>query len=321
MSNATSLQSSRPGISELKAQRSRAALWFLAPMVIVLILVAGWPLMRTVYFSMTNASLTDLYHAKFVGLYNYFHITTMPSGKTLYGGLLSDPVWWNALWNTVRFAVLSVILETIFGLVVALVLNEEFKGRGLVRAAILVPWAIPTIVSARMWSWMFHDQFGIINDLMLKLHLISAPIAWTASADTAMKAVLIVDVWKTTPFMALLILAGLQTIPSDIYEAAKVDGVHPIKTFFKITLPLVRPALMVAVIFRTLDAMRIFDLIYVLTPNSSATKTVSVLSRENLFDFDKFALGSAQATMLFLILTLITFLYMYFGKINISGGK
>jgi trehalose/maltose transport system permease protein len=321
MSNATSLQPSRPGISELKAQRSRAALWFLAPMVIVLILVAGWPLMRTVYFSMTNASLTDLYHAKFVGFYNYFHITTMPSGKKLYGGLLSDPVWWNALWNTVRFAVLSVILETLFGLVVALVLNEEFKGRGLVRAAILVPWAIPTIVSARMWSWMFHDQFGIINDLMLRLHLISGPIAWTASADTAMKAVLIVDVWKTTPFMALLILAGLQTIPNDIYEAAKVDGVHPIKTFFKVTLPLVRPALMVAVIFRTLDAMRIFDLIYVLTPNSSSTKTVSVLSRENLFDFDKFALGSAQATMLFLILTLITFLYMYFGKINIAGGK
>jgi trehalose/maltose transport system permease protein len=130
-----------------------------------------------------------------------------------------------------------------------------------------------------------------------------------------------VDVWKTTPFMALLILAGLQTIPNDIYEAAKIDGVHPVKTFFKVTLPLVKPALMVAVIFRMLDAMRIFDLIYILTPNSSSTKTLSVLSRENLFDFDKFALGSAQATMLFLILTAMTLLYIWLGRVNFEGGQ
>jgi trehalose/maltose transport system permease protein len=309
------------GMSELRAERLRAARWFLLPMVLTLLLVAGWPLMRTIYFSFTNASLTDLYHAKFVGFANYFKMTTLPSGRVLYGGLLMDPVWWNAVWNTVRFSILSVSIETILGMVVALVLNANFKGRGLVRAAILVPWAIPTIVSAKMWSWMFHDQFGIINDMLKKLHLIDKGIAWTASADTAMIAVLIVDVWKTTPFMALLILAGLQTIPSDIYEAAKVDGVHPVKTFFKVTLPLVKPALMVAVIFRMLDAMRIFDLIYVLTPNSSSTKTISVLSRENLIDFDKFALGSAQATMLFLMLTGITVLYMWLGKVNFDGGN
>ena len=311
----------RSGMSELRAERLRAARWFLLPMVAALLIVAGWPLMRTIYFSFTNASLTDLYNAKFVGFDNYLKWTTLKSGKVLYGGLLADPVWWNAVWNTVRFSVVSVALETCLGMIVALVLNAEFKGRGLVRAAILVPWAIPTIVSAKMWSWMFHDQFGIINDMLLKVGIIAAPIAWTASADTAMAAVLIVDVWKTTPFMALLILAGLQTIPSDIYEAAKVDGVHPVKTFFKVTLPLVKPALMVAVIFRMLDAMRIFDLIYVLTPNSSSTKTISVLSRENLIDFDKFALGSAQATMLFLILTAFTMLYMWLGKVNFEGGK
>jgi trehalose/maltose transport system permease protein len=308
-------------MSELRAERMRAARWFLLPMCLALLLVAGWPLMRTIYFSFTNASLTDLYNAKFVGFNNYFKITTMKSGKVLYGGLLADPVWWNAVWNTVRFALVSVTLETLFGLVVALVLNADFKGRGLVRAAILVPWAIPTIVSARMWSWMFNDQFGMINDLLMRLGLITDKIAWTANADTAMLAVLIVDVWKTTPFMALLILAGLQTIPTDIYEAAKVDGVHPIKTFFKITLPLVKPALMVAVIFRALDAMRIFDLIYILTPNSSSTKTISVLSRENLIDFDKFALGSAQATMLFLMLTAMTGLYLWLGKVNLEGGQ
>jgi trehalose/maltose transport system permease protein len=308
-------------ISELRAERLRAARWYLLPMLLALALVAGWPLLRTIYFSFTNASLTDLYNAEFVGLNNYFKMTTLKSGKTLYGGLLADPVWWNALWNTVRFSVLSVTLETFFGMIVALVLNAEFKGRGIVRAAILIPWAIPTIVSARMWSWMLNDQFGILNDLFMRLHLIDAPVAWAASADTAMYAVLMVDVWKTTPFMALLILAGLQMIPNDIYEAAKVDGVHPVKTFFRVTLPLVKPALMVAVIFRMLDAMRIFDLIYILTPNSSSTKTLSVLARENLFDFDKFALGSAQSTMLFLILTVLTVAYMWIGKVSFDGGQ
>ncbi len=312
--------SPKPKRSELQAQRVRAAMWFLIPMLVALAVVAGWPLCRTIYFSMTNASLTDLYNAKFVWFNNYFKITTLKSGKVLYGGLLSDPVWWNALYNTVRFSILSVTIETILGMIVALVLNAEFKGRGIVRAAVLIPWAIPTIVSARMWGWMLHDQFGIINDILLKLHLISAPLAWTANADLAMKAVLMVDVWKTTPFMALLILAGLQMIPRDIYEAAKIDGVHPVRTFFKVTLPLVRPALMVAVIFRMLDAMRIFDLVYILTPNSSSTKTLSILARENLFDFDKFAQGSAQATMLFLILTLMTMAYIYFGKVRFDGG-
>jgi trehalose/maltose transport system permease protein len=206
-------------------------------------------------------------------------------------------------------------------MMVALVLNAEFKGRGFVRAAILIPWAIPTIVSAKMWSWMLNDQFGIINDILLNLNLIEKKIAWTASTDTAMMAVLLVDIWKTTPFMALLILAGLQMVPRDIYEAAKLDGIHPIKTFFKITLPLIRPALMVAVIFRVMDALRVFDLVYVLTPNSAATKTMSVISRENMIDFDKFAYGAAQSTLLFAILAVFVAAYIWLGKVDLAGGK
>ena len=311
---------SRHARSELMRQRLRAAGWFLIPMLAALAIVAGWPLLRTIYFSFTNASLTNLYGAEWVGFKNYLNWTVLKSGRVIWSGLLADPTWWNAVWNTVRFSIVSVTLETIFGTIVALVLNAEFKGRGLVRAAILVPWAIPTIVSARMWSWMLNDQFGIINDVLLNIGLIDHKIAWTASSDTAMLAVLIVDVWKTTPFMALLILAGLQMIPRDIYEAAAIDGVHPVKTFWKVTLPLVRPALMVAVIFRLLDAMRIFDLIYVLTPNSSQTKTISVLARENLIDFDKFAYGSAQSTMLFLIIATMTILYIWLGKVRFDGG-
>jgi trehalose/maltose transport system permease protein len=306
--------------SELMKSRVAAAMWFLVPMLVALAIVAGWPLLRTIYFSLTNTSLNNLYGGDFIGFKNYLSWTTLKSGRTVFSGLLVDPAWWNAVGNTLRFAVVSVTLETIIGMMVALVLNAEFKGRGIVRAAILIPWAIPTIVSAKMWSWMLNDQFGIINDVLLNLGIISQKVAWTATAETAMTAVLIVDIWKTTPFMALLILAGLQMVPKDVYEAARIDGVHPIKVFFRVTLPLVRPAVMVAVIFRLLDAMRIFDLIYVLTPNSKATKTMSVISRENLFDFDKFAYGSAQSTLLFLMIAVMTGLYIWLGKVKFDGG-
>ncbi|MCZ4073167.1 MULTISPECIES: carbohydrate ABC transporter permease [Rhizobium/Agrobacterium group] len=306
--------------SDLQSERLKSAWLFLAPTFLVLALVAGWPLVRTVWFSLTDASLTNLEGAQFVGLKNYLTWITLSSGRTIYRGLLADPAWWGAVLNTLKFTVVSVSLETVLGLIVALVLNAEFKGRGLVRAAILVPWAIPTIVSAQMWAWMLNDQFGILNDLFLNLGLISSKIAWTANPETAMVAVLIVDIWKTTPFMALLILAGLQMVPKDMYEAAKVDGIHPVKVFFRVTLPMIRPALMVAVIFRMLDAMRVFDLIYILTPNNAQTRTMSVLARENLFDFDKFSYGAAASTMLFLIIASITVIYMWLGRVNTDGA-
>jgi trehalose/maltose transport system permease protein len=309
------------GRSQLMRQRVRSAWMFLTPMLLVLAAVAGWPLLRTVYFGFTNTSLSDFENHHWIGFANYLTVLHLPSGQALYDGLLVDPVWWRAVWNTIRFTVISVVCETVFGLIVALVLNADFRGRGVVRAAILIPWAIPTIVSAKMWAWMLNDQFGIINDILMRLHLISAKIAWTADPDTAMVAVLMVDIWKTTPFMALLILAGLQMVPNDIYEAARIDGVNPLKVFWKVTLPLIRPALMVAVIFRALDAFRIFDLIYVLTPNNVQTKSMSVYAKENLFDFDKFALGSAASTLLFVILATFTILYMWLGRVDLSGGR
>lgn len=307
--------------SSLTRQRARSAWLFLAPMLVVLAAAAGWPLARTVYFSFTDASLSDLDARQWVGLANYVSVLRMPSGRVIYDGLLLDPVWWGAVWNTVRFAVVSVTCETILGMVVALVLNAEFPGRGIVRAAILIPWAIPTIVSAKMWQWMLNDQFGIINVVLVNLGLIDHKIAWTASADTAMAAVLIVDIWKTTPFMALLILAALQMLPREIIEVARLDGANPWQIFWRVTLPLIRPAVMVAVIFRALDALRIFDLIYVLTPNNAHTKSMSVFARENLFEFDKFAYGSAASTLLFLILALLTMLTIRIGRLSLDGGR
>jgi trehalose/maltose transport system permease protein len=293
---------------------------FLVPMLVVLAAVAGWPLLRTIYFGFTDATLDDPGAARWIGFRNYLEYVDYGDGTGEWFGLLVDPVWWRAVRNTIVFTVVSVSLETVIGLVIALVLNAEFKGRGLVRAAILIPWAIPTIVSAKMWAWMMNDQFGILNDIFIRLGILDQPIAWAASPDTAMVAVLIVDVWKTAPFMALLILAGLQMVPNDIYEAARVDGVHPLKVFWKVTLPLIRPALMVAVIFRGLDALRIFDLIYVLTPNNERTISMSVFARQNLFEFDKFAYGSAASTFLFLTIALITIAYIYLGRLNLGGG-
>lgn len=293
----------------LQSSRIRSAWLFLVPMIVVMVLVAGWPLARTIWFSLTDADLKDLSAAKFVGLSNFV-------GEY---GVLSDPDWWNAVLNTLKFSVVSVLLETALGLVVALVLNADFPGRTLVRTAVLVPWAIPTIVSAKMWAWMLNDQFGVINHILVSLHVISHPLAWTASPDLAMASLIMVDVWKTTPFMALLILAALQMLPTDCYEAARVDGVSPIRVFFKVTLPLIRPALMVAVIFRALDALRVFDLIYVLTSSSKDTMSMSVYARQQLVDFQLVGYGSAASTMLFAMVALCTAAYIILGRVKFDG--
>ncbi|KPP91372.1 MAG: ABC-type trehalose/maltose/sucrose uptake system permease component ThuF [Rhodobacteraceae bacterium HLUCCA08] len=307
--------------SRLSRSRTRSAWLFLAPMLVTLAVVAAWPLGRTIWFSFTDASLDLMSDARWVGFRNYLEYVEWGDGEGQYYGLLADARWWRSVWNTILFAVVSVSFETLFGLVIALVLNQQFRGRGLVRAAVLIPWAIPTIVSAKMWAWMLHDQFGIINDMLQGLGLISQPIAWTASPDTAMVAVLMVDIWKTTPFMALLILAGLQMVPQDIYEAAKLDGVPAWRVFRKITLPLIMPAVLVAVVFRTLDALRVFDIVYVLTPNTDATRTMSVYARENLFDYDQFAYGSAASTLLFLVIALITITFIMATRMDLEGKR
>jgi trehalose/maltose transport system permease protein len=283
-------------------------------MLLVLMLVAGWPLARTIWFSFTDARLNSLSDYEFIGFENY-----LANYDGEWFGLLTDPAWWRAVWNTVWFTLVSVSIETVLGLVVALILNASFPGRGLIRAIVLIPWAIPTVVSARMWNWMLHDQFGVVNDLLLRLGLIATPIAWTANSDTALWAVVMVDVWKTTPFMALLILAGLQMLPGDIYEAARVDGINPVRVFFRVTLPLIRPALLVAVIFRALDALRVFDLVYVLTSNAEETASMSVYARQQLVDFQEVGLGSAASTLIFLIIALLTIVYLISSRVRLDA--
>lgn len=323
LAQATALDAPAPApvALALAGQRRRAAWLFLAPTLLALAAVAGWPLVQTIRFSLTDARLGDLSAAQYVGFANYLEWADYGDGTGEWFGILADPGWWRAVWNTVSYACVSVAIETALGMVYALVLNARFPGRALVRAAVLVPWAIPTIVSAKMWAWMLNDQFGIVNAALLSLGILSHPIAWTASPDTAMAAVIVVDVWKTTPFMALLILAGLQMVPSDVYEAARIDGISAWTVFRRVTLPLVRPAILVAVIFRALDALRVFDLIYVLTPNNVQTKTMSVFAQENLFQFDKFGYGASASTLLFFVIALITVLYIRFARLNLDGAR
>jgi trehalose/maltose transport system permease protein len=290
-------------VSRLTRQRVRSAWLFLAPMLVVLALVAGWPLARTIAYGFTDASLIDPASARFVGFDNFSY-------------LLLDANWWRAVWNTVVFAGISVVLETVLGLAIALALNAQFRGRGGLRAAILIPWAIPTVVSAQMWSWMFNDVFGVINHVLLALGLIAQPVAWLASPHTALLSIILVDVWKTTPFMALLLLAGLQMLSKECFESARVDGVHPIKVFFRITLPLLKPTLIVAIIFRLLDALRMFDLVYVMSGNNRDTMSMSVYARQQLIDFGDLGFGSAAATLIFAIIALFTVVYLTAARVG-----
>jgi len=293
----------------LARRRVRTAWWLLLPTLGVLAAVAGWPLGRTVWFSFTDATLSDLASRQFVGLENYV-------GP---GGVLRDPEWWNAVGNTLLFAGLSVSLETVLGLGVALLLDHPSRLKTLLRATLLVPWAIPTVVSAKMWSWMLHDQFGVVNHHLVASGLLAAPLAFTADPDLSLLTVVIVDVWKTTPFMALLILAALQLVPADCHEAARVDGVPAWRTFRYVTLPLILPAVAVAVVFRLLDALRVFDLIYVMTSNSRTSKSMSLYVREQLIDFQQVGYGSAAATLLFLVIALATAAWLLVARSRLRG--
>ena len=307
--------------SELTRERTRSAWVFLAPTLLVLLLVAGWPLGRTIWFSFTDATLDKIGDSNYqmVGLANYFGPYGVFDFGTPDGFWQTD--WGKAIGNTFKFAIVSVVLETFLGVVFALVLNAEFKGRAFVRAAVLVPWAIPTIVSAKMWAWMMHDNYGVVNAMLMSVGLIDHKIAWTADPAYALWSVVLVDVWKTTPFMALLTLAALQMLPRDCYEAAHVDGIHPVRVFFKVTLPLIWPALMVAVIFRLLDALRVFDIIYVMTSNSVDTISMSGFVRREIVDNNYVGLGSAASTVLFLIIAACTLIYLKASRVDLGGNK
>lgn len=265
---------------------------FVFPALIALAAVALYPVLYVFYLSLRLELLT-FNVSKYIGLENYQL-------------LLRDERFWNALGNTAYFAAVSVIIELIIGLAIALLLNRAFAGKGIVRAVILIPWAIPTVVSAKMWTWMYSTESGLFN------YVIGRDINWLGSPFWAMNAAIFMDVWKTTPFVVILLLAGMQVIPGELYQAARVDGAGGWAVFRKITLPLLKPAILVALIFRTLDAFRVFDSIYVLTGGgpANATETLSIYAYKVLFQTLQFGYGSTLSIVVFLCVGVITLAYI-----------
>ncbi len=290
----------------------RGLAWaFVLPALSVVVLVALFPLGWTVWESL---HLHDLHMPwlgrPFVGVDNYVEI-------------LGDRRFWGAMWHTAFFTFATVTLELLLGLFLALAMNRGFRGRGLVRAAVLVPWAIPTVVAALLWRFIFDSQAGIVNAMLIGVGLMEEPLVWFIQATTAWVPIILADVWKTTPFVALLLLAGLQNIDRSLYEAASVDGATAGWQLWHITLPLLKPAILVALIFRTLDAFRVFDLIYVLTGGGPGTSTepIALYTFNALFSNLRFGYGSALSVIVFLVTFLLAVLYIRGLGVNVAGRE
>ena len=297
---------------QLDPHQSRRAALLIAPTIALLLIVIGYPVARAVWMSFQQDQSLDPATQMFVpggfaGLDNYKHWLLQQCGDATCAPGTTAAGFWEVVWITVFFTVVSVAIELVLGFWFAIIMNGKFRGRGLLRAAVLVPWAIPTAVTAKLWYFIFAYD-GIAN------HLLGTHIVWFSDKWAARAAIIVSDVWKTTPFMALLILAGLQLISSEIYEAAKVDGASAWQRFTSITLPLVKPALMVALLFRTLDVLRMYDLPAIMTGGGAGdgndTTTLSILVVEEIRS--GFNSAAALSTLTFLFIFGVAFLFIKF---------
>ena len=288
--------------------QGRLAMILLAPSLLVILVVAGIPVIMSIRESFfrvndqpdpTTGIITQ--GEQFVGLQNFTDV--FAGGNPVIGNWGTIERFWNAFWNTTMFTIICVLIETVLGVAMALIMAKAFRGRGIVRAGILVPWAIPTIVSALMWKLIF-DESGVMN------RILGQQILWLADTGASFWAVVIADVWKTAPFIGLLTLAGLQTIPAEVYEAAKVDGATAIKTFTRITLPMVKPTLVVAVLFRTLDTMRMFDLPWgMIGAGKYRVETLSIFAYQEASQ-SRYGPAAAYSIILFIYVMLVAFLFV-----------
>jgi trehalose/maltose transport system permease protein len=287
--------------TKLHRRQTRLAWLLLLPSLAVVAFVAIYPLGKTIYQSFTDAEFLALEPAHWVGLQNY-------------RDLLDDTIFRDAVWTTVKFTLITVVFEFALGLTIALVVNSKFKGRGIMRAVMLVPWAIPTVVAAQMWKSMLQSN-GVISDAGTRLGILAHPHAWIADPATALGAICAVDIWKTAPFVALLLLAGLQVIPGDLYEAAEVDGANQLQQFWKITMPLLAPAIFVTLIFRTLDALRVFDVFYVFFGNRLGTQSMAIYAQSTIVGDGYVGYGAAISMAIFLIIALFVVIYLTFQRV------
>ena len=275
----------------LRKQEQRTGWLLLAPALILLLLIFAYPIARAVFQSFFTRNLGTELEPVFSGLTNY-------------GRMIGDGRFWQSLWNTSVFTTFSVVLELILGMVIALILNRSFPGRGIVRTIAILPWALPTALIALGWAWIFNDQFGIANDILLRLGLIETGINWLGRPVLAMMALVVADVWKTTPFISILLLAGLQSISGDLYEAYSLEGASAWQQFRKITLPLLMPQILIAALFRFAQAFGIFDLVSVMTGGGpgGSTETVSLYVYSMVMRYLDFGYGAALVVVTFVLL-------------------
>jgi multiple sugar transport system permease protein len=278
----------------------------LTPSLAVIALVAAYPILYAIWLSLNEYSVITPGLSRFVGFDNYSEA-------------LGSAEFWDAMKTTVLFTVISVGLELAIGLGMALIMHRAFRGRALLRAVVLVPWAILTVVTAITWRTIFEPELGFVNTMLDTLGLPGGDIVWLGEEGYALAVMIFADVWKTAPFMALLLLAGLQGIPGELHDAAKVDGANTWQRFRRITLPLLIPAITVALIFRTLDALRVFDLPYILTKGANGTETLSLIAQEELVTNRNTGLGSALSVLTFVTVMGVSFLYIRFIGGNIRA--
>jgi multiple sugar transport system permease protein len=278
-------------LQTLQSREQRTAWILLTPALLLLLFVFGYPILRAFWLSVFTKNLGTELQAVFSGFDNYLRMA-------------GDGRFWQSLWATTVFTTASVLSELLLGLGIALVLNQRFFGRGIVRTTAILPWALPTALIGLAWAWIFNDQFGIVNDILLRLGLIKTGINWLGDPTLATIAVILADVWKTTPFISILLLAGLQSISSDLYEAYAVDGANAWQSFRNITLPLLLPQILIAVLFRFAQAFGIFDLIAVMTGGGpgGATEVVSLYIYSTVMRYLDFGYGAALVVVTFLIL-------------------
>ena len=279
--------------NSIEARERRAGLYLLLPAVVLLLLVFAYPIGRSLWLGFFAQNLGTELEPVFVGLSNY-------------GRILGDSHFWQTFWITVRFTVVTVALELALGMSVALLLDRAFQGRGLVRTIALLPWALPTALIALGWTWIFNDQYGIANDILRRLGLLHVGINWLGEPFTATVALVVADVWKTTPFISILLLAGLQSIPQDLYEAHALEGANRWQSFWQITLPLLLPQIIVATLFRFAQAFGIFDLMQVMTGGGpgGATEVVALYIYSNAMRYLDFGYSSALIVVTFALLVL-----------------
>ncbi len=283
-------------------ERERRTGWFLTiPALVILALVFAYPILRAFWQSLFAQNLGNQLNPEFIGLTNF-------------GRMAQDSRFWRTMLNSAVFTFASVLFELILGMGIALVLNQQFRGRGTVRTIAILPWALPTALIALGWTWIFNDQYGIVNDILMRLGLVRTGVNWLGNPTLAMISVIFADVWKTTPFISILLLAGLQSISNDLYEAQAIDGASPWQSFRMITLPLLMPQVVIALLFRLAQAFGIFDLISVMTGGGpgGATETVSLYIYSTVMRYLDFGYGAALVVVMFLLLVLAVAIASYF---------